>query len=332
MTAMNNRVVLASRPQGGISQANFRLEAVPVPEVAEGEVLVRARFLSLDPYMRMRMNDVKSYVPPQKLDEVMVGGIVGEVVASRNPRFAPGDAVAGGGGWQEFFLSDGKMLRKIDRALPLEAYLGPAGMPGVTAWHGVFNIIEPKPGETVLVTAAAGAVGSVVGQLVKALGARAVGVAGGPDKCRHVVDDLGFDACVDYKAPGFAAALAKAVPTGIDGIFENVGGTIMDEALRHANVFARIALCGLVSGGYDATPLPIADATILLTQRITLKGFILSDHADVFPKALPDLAARVASGQIKWHRTVAKGIAAAPAAFIGMLGGANLGKQLVDLG
>jgi hypothetical protein len=331
MSTMNHRVVLASRPQGGISPANFRLEAVPVPEVGPGEVLVRVRFLSLDPYMRMKMNDVKSYTPPQVLDEVMVGGTVGEVVASNNPRFAPGDAVVGGGGWQEFFLSDGKMLRKVDRSLPLEAYLGPAGMPGVTAWHGIFNIIAPKAGETVLISAGAGAVGSVAGQLVKSVGARAVGVAGGPEKCRHAVEVLGYDACIDYRGD-LAGQMARAVPKGIDGIFENVGGAVMDAALRHINVFGRIALCGLVSGGYNADPMPIRDATMLLTQRVMLRGFILSDHGDVFPRALTDLAARVASGHIKWHRTVAKGIAAAPEAFIGMLGGANLGKQLVDLG
>ena len=331
MSTMNHRIVLASRPQGAISAANFRLEEVPVPVPGAGEVLVRVRFLSLDPYMRMKMNDVKSYTPPQVLDEVRVGGPVGEVVASNNPRFAPGDAVVGGGGWQEFFISDGKMLRKVDRALPLEAYLGPAGMPGVTAWHGIFNIIAPKAGETVLVSAAAGAVGSVAGQLVKSVGARAVGVAGGPEKCRHAVEVLGYDACIDYRAD-LAGQMAKAVPNGIDGIFENVGGAVLDEALRHINVFGRIALCGLVSGGYNAEPMPIRDATVLLTQRVMLRGFILSDHADVFPRAQADLAARVAAGHIKWHRTVAKGIAAAPAAFIGMLGGANLGKQLVDLG
>ena len=331
MNDINRRFVLASRPQGGISPANFRLESVPVEAPADGEVLVRARFLSLDPYMRMRMNDVKSYVPPQVLDAVMVGGMVGEVVASRNPRFAPGEVVVGGGGWQEFFLSDGKALRKVDRSLPLEAYLGPAGMPGVTAWHGVFNIIAPKPGETVLISAAAGAVGSVAGQLAKSVGARVVGVAGGPEKCRHVVDVLGFDACVDYRND-LAAQLAKATPDGIDGVFENVGGAVMDAAMRRLNVFARIALCGLVSGGYDGHPMPIADATVLLTQRVMLKGFILSDHLDVFPKALADLATRLGSGALRWHCTVAKGIDAAPAAFIGMLGGANLGKQLVDLG
>ncbi len=331
MRDMNHRIVLASRPQGGISPANFRLEAVPVPQAGPGEVLVRVRFLSLDPYMRMKMNDVKSYTPPQALDAVMVGGTVGEVVASNNPRFAPGDTVVGGGGWQEFFVSDGTMLRKVDRSLPLEAYLGPAGMPGVTAWHGVFNIIAPKPGETVLISAAAGAVGSVAGQLVKSVGARAVGVAGGPEKCRHAVEVLGYDACIDYRAD-LAGQMAQAVPNGIDGIFENVGGAVMDAALRHINVFGRIALCGLVSGGYTADPMPLRDATVLLTQRVMLRGFILSDHADVFARALPDLAARVASGDIRWHRTVAKGIASAPGAFIGMLGGANLGKQLVDLG
>ena len=331
MSDLNQRIVLASRPQGDISLANFRLETAPIPTPGDGEVLIRVKYLSLDPYMRMRMNDVKSYVAPQALDEVMVGGTVGEVIASNNKRFAVGDAVAGGGGWQTHVLSDGRGLRKLDRALPLEAYLGPAGMPGVTAWHGIFNIIQPRAGETVLISAAAGAVGSVAGQLAKSAGARVVGIAGGPDKCRHAVEELGFDACLDYRA-NLAAQMAQALPKGIDGIFENVGGAVLDEALRHVNVFARIALCGLVSGGYNADPMPLRDATVLLTQRVMLKGFILSDHADIFPRAQADLAARVGSGHLKWHRTIAHGLAAAPAAFIGMLGGANLGKQLVDLG
>jgi len=328
---INHRIVLASRPQGSVSIANFRLEGHVVAAPGEGEVLVRVRFLSLDPYMRMRLNDVKSYAAPQALDAVMVGGTVGEVVSSRNPRFSPGDAVVGPGGWQEYHVSDGKALRKVGRSLPLEVYLGPAGMPGVTAWHGIKNIIAPKSGETVVVSAAAGAVGSVAGQLAKAAGARVVGVAGGAAKCRHAVEVLGFDACVDYRGD-LTSQLAAATPDGIDGIFENVGGAVMDAAMRRVNVFARIALCGLVSGGYDAQPMPIADATLLLTQRVTLKGFILSDHADIFPAALAELAAMVGSGALRWHCTVAKGIAAAPGAFIGMLGGANLGKQLVDLG
>jgi NADPH-dependent curcumin reductase CurA len=329
--ATNRRVVLASRPQGAVSVANFRLEERPVAAPGAGEVLVRVRYLSLDPYMRMRLNDVDSYAVPQKLDEVMLGGTVGEVVASRHPGFAPGEAVVGPGGWQEFYASNGAGLRKVGRTLPLQVHLGAAGMPGVTAWHGVNTIIAPKPGETVLVSAAAGAVGSVAGQLAKARGARVVGVAGGPAKCRHAVEALGFDACVDYRAD-MAAQLAAATPDGIDGIFENVGGAVLDAAMRRVNVFARIALCGLVSGGYDARPMPIADATVLLTQRVRLQGFILSDHADIFPAALAELAAMVGAGRLRWHSTVAKGIAAAPEAFIGMLGGANLGKQLVDLG
>ena len=327
----NHRIVLASRPQGSLSIANFRLEGHAVTAPGAGEVLVRVRFLSLDPYMRMRLNDVKSYAAPQALDAVMVGGTVGEVVASNNPAFSPGDAVVGPGGWQEYYTSDGKALCKVSRALPLEVYLGAAGMPGVTAWHGINNIIAPKPGETVLVSAAAGAVGSVAGQLAKARGARVVGVAGGPAKCRHAVEVLGFDACVDYRTD-LSEQLPAATPDGIDGIFENVGGAVLDAAMRRVNVFARIALCGLVSGGYDAQPLPIADATPLLTQRVMLKGFILSDHVDIFPTALAELAAGVGAGTLRWHCTTAKGIAAAPAAFIGMLGGANLGKQLVDLG
>ena len=329
---MNRQIVLAARPTGAAGVEHFRLQEVPVPVVGDGEVLVKTSFFSVDPYMRMRLNDVKSYAPPQKLNEVMGGGSAGIVVESRFPGLVAGDAVVMGGGWQEYALLPGKTLRKVDaKALPLEAYLGPAGMTGVTAWHGLFNIIAPKAGETVLVSAAAGAVGSVVGQLAKQAGAHVVGVAGGADKCRHVVNDLGFDACVDYKGGDLTAALQAACPNGIDGIFENVGGVVMDTALRNINTFGRVAICGLISGGYGGGKMPMADITILLTQRVLLKGFILSDHADVFPVALPALATKVANGEIKWRRTITQGIENGAAAFIGMLAGANTGKALVQV-
>ncbi len=326
----NRRVVLASRPDGAASVVNFRMETVDGPALGEGEVLVRHRFVSVDPYMRMRMNDVKSYVAPQGLDQVMGSGMAGEVLESRHHGFAPGDAVVGPGGWQDFSSVNGKMLRKVDAAkLPLEAYLGPAGMPGVTAWYGTLKLIAPKPGSTVVVSAAAGAVGSVAGQIAKQAGARVIGVAGGPEKCRHVVEELGFDACVDYKAGKLDEDFAAAAPHGIDGIFENVGGAVLDAAMRRLNTFARIALCGLISSGYAARRQPMADTTGLLTCRATLTGFIISDHAEHFPAAWADLADRIAGGKLVWRRTVTEGLENAPAAFIGMLGGANLGKALV---
>ena len=328
----NRQIVLASRPTGPTAGVeNFSLREVPVPALEDGQVLVKTSFFSVDPYMRMRLNDVKSYSAPQAVNEVMGGGSVGIVQGSRFPGIAAGDAVAMGGGWQEYAVLPGKTLRKLDTSiLPIEAYIGPAGMTGVTAWHGIYNIIAPKKGETILITAAAGAVGSIAGQLAKQAGARVVGVAGGADKCRHVVDDLKFDACVDYKAGNLDRDMQAACPDGIDGIFENVGGVVLDSALRHVNVFARVALCGLISSGYSGGRAPMDNITMLLTQRVMLKGFILSDHADVFPVALPALAAKVAAGELVWRRTIAHGIESAPAAFIGMLAGKNLGKQLVS--
>ncbi len=328
----NRQIVLDSRPTGPTAGVeNFRLREVPIPALEDGQVLVKTSFFSVDPYMRMRLNDVKSYAAPQAVDEVMGGGSVGIVEQSRFPGIVAGDAVAMGGGWQEYAVLPGKTLRKLDTSiLPIEAYIGPAGMTGVTAWHGIYNIIAPKKGETILITAAAGAVGSIAGQLAKQAGARVVGVAGGPDKCRHAVDDLKFDACVDYKAGNLDRDMAAACPDGIDGIFENVGGAVLDAAARHLNTFARIALCGLISSGYSGGRAPMDNITILLTQRVMLKGFILSDHADVFPVALPALAAKVAAGELVWRRTIAHGIESAPAAFIGMLAGKNFGKQLVS--
>jgi NADPH-dependent curcumin reductase CurA len=285
--------------------------------------------------MRGRMEESKSYADPQPLGETMIGGTAGIVEASQNPAFAPGDAVVGYLGWAEYGLSDGKMLNKVDtRHVPLSAYLGPVGMPGVTAWYGLHQICKPKSGETVLVSAASGAVGSVVGQLAKLAGCRAIGIAGGPDKCAYVRDELGFDACIDHRAHAdvrsLASALKEAAPGGIDGLFENVGGRCLDAALSRMNPFGRIALCGLIAG-YEGGDLAIQNTRALLVMRLTLRGFIVSEHPEFWPQALTELGQGVATGRIKYRETVAEGLAAAPAAFIGMLRGRNFGKQLVRL-
>ena len=335
---MNNRqIILVSRPTGEPTAANFALVERPLPALTDGQVLVRNHYLSLDPYMRGRMSDAKSYAAPQPLDAVMLGGTVGEIVESRSPAFAAGEHVVGMGGWQEHTIVDvGRApLQQVDtRVVPLSAYLGPVGMPGVTAWYGLDRIIGPKPGQTVVVSAAAGAVGSVVGQLAKQRGARAVGIAGGPDKCRHVVDDLGFDACVDYKAHrdvrALAAALKDACPAGIDGCFENVGGVVLDAVMLRMNAFGRIALGGMIAG-YSGAPIPMAMPQLLLVNRLRLEGFIVSEHLDLWPTALRELGALVAAGTLKYRETIASGLAAAPEAFLGLLQGKNLGKQLVKL-
>ena len=338
MSLTNRQILLVSRPQGEASVDNFKLVETPVPAVDDGQVLVRHHYLSLDPYMRMRMSDAKSYAAPQALNEVMIGGTVGEVVESRNPNFKPGDTVRGMGGWQEYALVDTTqrgVLQKVDATqVPLSAYLGAVGMPGVTAWYGLVKIIQPKAGQTVVVSAASGAVGSAVGQLAKARGCRAVGIAGGQDKCRYVTEELGFDACIDYKQhldeKSLAAALKEAAPDGIDGCFENVGGTVLDAVMSQINAFGRIALCGMISG-YDGQPIPMARPQLILTQRLTLEGFIVSEHMDVWPEALKELGSLVAGGKLKYRETVAQGLASAPEAFLGLLRGKNFGKQLVKL-
>jgi hypothetical protein len=329
---INRRIVLASRPGGPVEPANFRLETAPLPPLADGQVLVRNRWLSLDPYMRGRMNEGRNYAAAQALNETMIGGTAGEVVESRNAKFAVGDQVVGMFGWQEYGVSDGKGLMKVDTSrIPLSAYLGPVGMPGVTAWFGLNRIIEPKSGETIVVSAASGAVGSVVGQLARIGGCRAVGIAGGPEKCRYVTEELGFDACVDYKAMDVGMGLKRFCPDGIDGYFENVGGAILDAVLPRMNAFGRIALCGLIAG-YSGEPIPIRNPTWLLISRLKLQGFIVSEHMPLWPQALAELAGHVAGGRIRYRETIAEGLDKAPAAFIGLLKGQNFGKQLVKLG
>jgi len=334
----NRRIVLASRPAAEAVLDNFRLEAVDLPALEDGQVLVRHHWLSLDPYMRMRMNEGKSYAAPQALGAAMVGGTAGVVVQSRHERFQPGDTVVGSGGWQEYSVVDATQpgaLRKVDATvIPLSAYLGAVGMPGVTAWVGLTQIIQPKAGETIVVSAASGAVGSAVGQLAQARGCRAVGIAGGADKCAYVVDTLGFDACIDYKAhrdfDSLAAALDEAAPKGVDGDFENVGGMILDVVMSRLNAFGRIALCGMISG-YDGKPIPMARPALLLTQRLKLQGFIVSEHMALWPEALKELGGLVAGGKLKYRESVAVGLENAPEAFLGLLQGHNFGKQLVKL-
>ena len=335
---MNQQIHLVSRPDGEASVDNFKLIEAEVPELKDGQVLVRHHYMSLDPYMRGRMNEGKSYAQPQPLGQVMQGGTVGEVAESRNPKFSAGDKVVGMGGWQEYSVVEAAQagtLRKVDTThVPLSHYLGAVGMPGVTAWYGLVKIIEPKPGSTVVVSAASGAVGSAVGVLARSRGARAVGVAGGADKCRYVTEDLGFDACIDYKqhkdAQSLAKALKEACPDGIDGYFENVGGIVLDAVLLRANAFARIAMCGMIAG-YNGEPIPMQYPQLLLTNRMRIEGFIVSEHMEVWPEALKELGTLVGTGKLRPRESVAQGLDSAPEAFLGLLKGRNFGKQLVKL-
>jgi len=334
----NRQQILDNRPEGEAVASNFKLVRTETPALKDNQVLVRHHYMSLDPYMRGRMNDAKSYAQPQPLGQVMQGGTVGEVVESRHPKYAVGDKVVGFGGWQEYSVVDASQpgaLKKVDTTqVPLSHYLGAVGMPGVTAWYGLVKIIAPKAGETVVITAASGAVGSAFGALAKARGCRVVGIAGGPDKCRYVSDELGFDACIDYRqhpdVKSMSAALKEACPQGIDGYFENVGGYIFDAVLLRTNAFARIALCGMIAG-YDGQPLPLANPALFLVNRLKLEGFIVSEHMEVWPEALAELGGLVASGKLRPRESVAQGIEAAPEAFLGLLKGRNFGKQLVKL-
>ena len=335
---VNRQILLDNRPQGEATTSNFRLVSVQTPELSEGQVLVRHHYLSLDPYMRGRMNDGKSYAQPQPLGEVMIGGTVGEVLQSRHPRFQPGDAVVGMGGWQEYSVVDADqpgLLRKVDTThVPLSYYLGAVGMPGVTAWYGLTQIIAPQAGETVVVSAASGAVGSAFAAVAKARGCRVVGIAGGPDKCRYAQEELHFDACIDYRQhpdiKSMAQALKAACPQGVDGYFENVGGYLLDAVLLRTNAFARIAVCGMIAG-YDGQPLPLQNPALILINRLKVQGFIVSEHMDLWPQALQELGSLVAQGRLRPRESIALGIESAPEAFLGLLKGRNFGKQLVKL-
>jgi NADPH-dependent curcumin reductase CurA len=334
----NQQILLDNRPGGEAVASNFKLVNSETPALHDGQVLVRHHFLSLDPYMRGRMNDAKSYTAPQPLGQVMGGGTVGEVVDSCSPKFQPGDKVVGMGGWQQYSVVNAAeigALRKVDIThVPLSYYLGAVGMPGVTAWYGLVKIIEPKAGETVVVSAATGAVGSAFAALAKARGCRVVGIAGGSEKCNYAIKELGFDSCIDYKLHQDAASLSKALkdacPDGIDGHFENVGGMVLDAVLLRMNAFGRIAVCGMIAG-YDGQPLPLTYPALILTNRLKVQGFIVSEHMDIWPEALTELGTLVATGKLHPRESVAQGLEAAPEAFLGLLKGKNFGKQLVKL-
>lgn len=332
------RMVLASRPNGAVVPENFRLETVTMPMIGEGDVLVKHHFLSLDPYMRGRMNDSKSYAASQAIDEVMIGGTVGVVAASHNNHFQVGDTVVGMGGWQEYSVVRADQrgaLQKVDtQHIPMSAYLGAVGMPGVTAWYGLVKICQPKAGETAVISAATGAVGSAFAALAKARGCHVVGIAGGPEKCSYAVNELGFDACIDYKAhpdsKSLYQALKQATPNGIDCYFENVGGMILDTVMLRMNAFGRVAVCGMIAG-YDGAPLPMSNPALILVNRLKIEGFIVSEHMEVWPEALKELGTMVATGKLHPRETIAQGLANAPEAFMGLLKGKNMGKQLVKL-
>lgn len=331
MTQHNRQILLASRPEGAISPDNFKLVSSPLEPLVDGQFLVRNHYLSVDPYMRGRMGKEKSYAAPLALNEVMVGATVGEVVASLHPQFAVGDKVTGLLGWQEYGTSDGAGVRKVDdKLVPLQAYLGVLGMPGVTAWYGLNKIVAPQAGQTIVVSAASGAVGSVVGQLAKLAGCRAIGIAGGAEKCRYVVETLGFDACVDYKAGRLYDDLKDVTPEGVDGCFENVGGAVLDATLARMNPFGRIAICGMIAG-YDNQPVPLKHPQLILTMRLLVQGFIISEHPEAGPPALKELGTLVAQGELRYRESVVEGLEHAPEALMGLLKGANFGKQLVKL-
>jgi len=330
---MNKRIVLASYPEAWVTEANFRLDTTPIPKPADGEVLVKNLWLSLDPYMRGRMSQQKSYVKGVEIGEVMTGETAGEVVESKHPGFKPGDKVTAPSGWQLYWSGKGDFLTKVDASkVSLSYFLGCLGMPGRTAYFGMKEICVPKPGETVVVSAASGAVGSVVGQLAKAGGARAVGIAGGKAKCDYVVKELGFDACVDYKAGDVYGQLKAACPKGIDANFENVGGEILDTVLRLMNVRGRIAVCGLISDYNAKEPYGVKMFRSILVNRLKVQGMIVFDWQPRYPEANQALLDLVLGGTLKYRESVVQGIENAPKGLIGLLKGENFGKQLVKLG
>jgi NADPH-dependent curcumin reductase CurA len=336
-TQANRRIVLASRPIGEPTAANFRLESTSIPVPGEGQVLLHALYLSLDPYMRGRMSEAKSYAEPVAIDGVMVGATVCRVESSRHPDFAEGELVLAYTGWQDYALSDGTGLSKLgDMAQPSLA-LGVLGMPGFTAYMGLLDIGQPKAGETVVVAAASGAVGSVVGQIAKLRGCRVVGIAGGAEKCRYVTEELGFDACLDHRAPDLPAQLAAACPQGIDVYFENVGGLVFDAVLPLLNTGARVPLCGLISQ-YNATKPPEGKDRLaslmgqLLVRRIKMQGFIIfDDYGHRYPEFFQAMSSWLAEGKIKFREDRVSGLESAPEAFIGLLKGKNFGKLVVEL-
>jgi NADPH-dependent curcumin reductase CurA len=334
----NRRIVLAARPIGAPTPSNFRLETQAVPVPGQGQMLLRTVYLSLDPYMRGRMSDAPSYAPPVEVGNVMVGSTVSRVEQSQHPDFAVGDWVLSQSGWQDYALSDGKGVFNLGAQLEHPSHaLGVLGMPGFTAYMGLLEIGQPKAGETVVVAAATGAVGSVVGQIAKLKGCRVVGVAGGGEKCRSAVEELGFDVCLDHRNPALKELLAKACPKGIDVYFESVGGVVFDAVLPLLNTRARIPLCGMISH-YNDTALPQGpdrSAQLMgtfLKKRIRLQGFIIfDDYGPRFPEFQHQMGAWLAAGKIKYREDVVEGLEQAPTAFMGLLEGKNFGKLVVHV-
>lgn len=333
-------VALASRPTGEPTPDNFRVESKELPDPGPGEVLVRTIWLSLDPYMRGRMDDAKSYADPVPIGGTMEGGTVGEVLISNADAFAPGDIVVGRTGWASHGVAAARDLRKVDPGVaPISTALGVLGMPGMTAWVGLNEIGKAQSGETIVVSAATGAVGGLAGQLAKLKGMRVIGVAGGKEKCAFAVDELGFDACLDHRgadARGLRDQIRDLTPNGVDVYFENVGGKTLEAVIPNMNTFGRIAVCGMIAwysgqGIADAPPVPFVWRTILV-QRLQVRGFIVTDHAASGRAFMSEVAPLVASGQIKFRETVIEGLENAPTAFLGLLRGANFGKQLVRVG
>ncbi|MFE7797419.1 NADP-dependent oxidoreductase [Nocardia sp. NPDC057440] len=335
----STRIVLASRPVGAPTPANFRTETVELPAPRAGEVLLRTLYLSLDPYMRGRMSAAKSYAPPVEVGGVMVGGTVAEVVESRDPALAKGDVVLAYSGWQSHDVAPAGSVRKLDPdAAPVSTALGVLGMPGFTAYSGLLKIGQPRPGETVVVAAASGPVGSAVGQIARIRGARAVGIAGGPEKCAYVRDELGFDAAIDHRAPDFEEQLRAAVPEGIDVYFENVGGAVADAVYPLLNTYARVPVCGLIAN-YNASGVPEGPDRLpgfygrILTRSLTVRGFIQSEFVkEMFKDFLRDMSGWIADGRVRYREDVVDGLEHAPEAFIGMLEGRNFGKVVVRVG
>jgi NADPH-dependent curcumin reductase CurA len=332
---VSRQIVLAERPVGWPTEANFRLETTSLPEPAEGQFLARNIYMSVDPYMRGRMNDAASYVAPFQIGKPLEGGAVARVETSHNPAFAAGDYVMTMNGWRECFLSDGRGVNKVDpRLAPVSAYLGVLGIPGMTGWYGLKHIGEPKAGETLLVSGAAGATGSLVAQMGKILGCRVVATAGGEAKCKFLTEELGVDAAVNYKKePDLFDALKRACPKGIDIYFENVGGEMLDHVLRLANPFARIPLCGMISQ-YNNTEMGVGPRYMVMVigKRIKIQGFIVSDHLGRMPEFLGEVGGWLKAGKLKYRETVVEGVENAPRAFLGLLRGENTGKMLVKVG
>ena len=329
---VNRRVTLAARPAGFPKESNFALVEAPVPEPQPGEALVRVLWTSVDPYQRGRMSEARSYAKPVEVGEVMTAQSAGEVVESRDPRFQPGDKVVGPLGWQEYAVARGGTLRKTVPGAPLQTALHVLGTNGLTAYFGLFDVAKPKPGDTVVVSAAAGGVGQVVGQLAKLAGCRAVGIAGGPEKVHELTETFGYDAGIDYKGEDIAAALKEACPDGVDVYFDNVGGEITDAVFRRLAIGARIAICGQISQyNLEQPELAPRNLGLLIVYRARVEGFLVSDYAHRFGEAVPRLARWLAEGRVRYTEDVVEGIERAPEAFLRMLRGENRGKQLVHV-